>query len=114
MPPSQKQSCLIQRLGIHLSMRIMLAPMEGVVDHHVRALLSHIGGLDGCVTEFIRVTEQTLPYKIFFRFAPEIESHCLTPSGTPVKLQLLGGKPEPMAIKDRKSTRLNSSHVKIS
>ena len=79
-------------------MRIMLAPMEGVVDHHVRALLAQIGGLDGCVTEFIRVTEQVLPYKVFFRFAPELERNCLTPNGVPVKLQLLGGKPEPMAI----------------
>ena len=38
-------------------MRIMLAPMEGVVEHHVRDILSRIGGLDGCVTEFIRVTD---------------------------------------------------------
>jgi tRNA-dihydrouridine synthase len=45
-------------------MRIMLAPMEGVVEHHVRDILSRIGGLDGCVTEFIRVTDQKLPYKV--------------------------------------------------
>lgn len=79
-------------------MRIMLAPMEGVVEHHVRDILTRIGGLDGCVTEFIRVTDQKLPYRVFYKFAPELESGCNTPNGTPVRVQLLGSKPEPMAI----------------
>lgn len=76
----------------------MLAPMEGVVEHHVRDILTRIGGLDGCVTEFIRVTDQKLPYKVFYKFAQELESDCNTPNGTPVKVQLLGSKPEPMAL----------------
>jgi tRNA-dihydrouridine synthase C len=76
----------------------MLAPMEGVVEHHVRDILTRIGGLDGCVTEFIRVTDQKLPYRVFYKFAQELESNSLTPNGTPVKVQLLGSKPEPMAI----------------
>jgi tRNA-dihydrouridine synthase C len=79
-------------------MRIMLAPMEGVVEHHVRDILTRIGGLDGCVTEFIRVTDQKLPYKVFYKYAQELESDCKTPNGTPVRVQLLGSKPEPMAI----------------
>jgi tRNA-dihydrouridine synthase C len=79
-------------------MRIMLAPMEGVVEHHVRDILTRIGGLDGCVTEFIRVTDQKLPYKVFYKYAQELESGCKTPNGTPVRVQLLGSKPEPMAI----------------
>lgn len=79
-------------------MRVMLAPMEGVVEHHVRAILTEIGGLDGCVTEFIRITDQKLPAKVFFRFAPELEHDSKTPNGTPVKVQLLGSHPEPMAI----------------
>ena len=76
----------------------MLAPMEGVVEHHVRDILTRIGGLDGCVTEFIRITDQKLPYRIFHKYAQELESNCKTPNGTPVKVQLLGSKPEPMAI----------------
>lgn len=76
----------------------MLAPMEGVVEHHVRDILTRIGGLDGCVTEFIRVTDQKLPYRVFYKYAQELESNSQTPSGTPVKVQLLGSKPEPMAI----------------
>ena len=79
-------------------MRIMLAPMEGVVEHHVRDILTRIGGLDGCVTEFIRVTDQKLPYRVFYKYAQELESNSVTPNGTPVKVQLLGSKPEPMAI----------------
>jgi tRNA-dihydrouridine synthase C len=72
--------------------------MEGVVEHHVRDILTRIGGLDGCVTEFIRVTDQKLPYKVFYKYAQELESDCKTPNGTPVRVQLLGSKPEPMAI----------------
>jgi tRNA-dihydrouridine synthase C len=76
----------------------MLAPMEGVVEHHVRDILTRIGGLDGCVTEFIRVTDQKLPYRVFYKYAQELETGSKTPNGTPVKVQLLGSKPEPMAI----------------
>jgi len=81
-----------------VAMRIMLAPMEGVVEHHVRDILTRIGGLDGCVTEFIRITDQKLPYRVFYKYAQELENHSKTPNGTPVKVQLLGSKPEPMAI----------------
>lgn len=76
----------------------MLAPMEGVVEHHVRDILTRLGGVDGCVTEFIRVTDQKLPYKVFYKYAQELESNCCTPNNTPVKVQLLGSKPEPMAL----------------
>ncbi|VUD69045.1 tRNA-dihydrouridine(16) synthase [Thalassocella blandensis] len=46
--------------------------MEGVVDHHMRYLLSKIGGIDLCVTEFVRVTDHVLPRKVFTRYCPEI------------------------------------------
>lgn len=78
-------------------MRILLAPMEGVVDHHVRTLLTDIGGIDGCVTEFVRVNDQLLPPKVFHRLAPEILSNAQTPAGIPVKVQLLGSNPTSMA-----------------
>lgn len=94
-------------------MRIMLAPMEGVVDHHVREILGRLGGIDSCVTEFIRVNDQTLPYKVFFRYAPELENNCLTPSGIPVKLQLLGGKPEFMAINAIEAVRAGAKAIDL-
>ncbi|WP_346839526.1 tRNA-dihydrouridine synthase [Microbulbifer sp. SAOS-129_SWC] len=78
--------------------RIYQAPMEGVIDHHVRALLSAIGGVDICVTEFVRVTHTRLPRRVFLRLCPELDQDAATPSGTPVRLQLLGGNPESMAV----------------
>lgn len=32
-------------------MRLILAPMEGVVDHTMRFLLTSLDGIDRCVTE---------------------------------------------------------------
>lgn len=94
-------------------MRIMLAPMEGVVEHHVRNLLTAIGGLDGCVTEFIRVTDQKLPYKIFYKFAQELESGCKTPAGVPVKVQLLGSNPEFMAINAQELVKYGAKSIDL-
>ena len=91
----------------------MLAPMEGVVEHHVRDILSRIGGLDGCVTEFIRVTDQKLPYKVFYKYAQELESNCNTPNGTPVKVQLLGSKPEPMAMNALELVRYGAKAIDL-
>lgn len=34
-----------------------LAPMEGVVDHLMRDMLTCIGGFELCITEFVRVVE---------------------------------------------------------
>lgn len=94
-------------------MRIMLAPMEGVVEHHVREILTTIGGLDGCVTEFIRVTDQKLPYKVFIKYAQELESGSVTPNGTPVKVQLLGSKPEPMALNAQELVRYGAKSIDL-
>ena len=46
-------------------MKVMLAPMEGVVDHLMRDMLTRVGGFDQCVTEFVRVVDQKLPKKTF-------------------------------------------------
>lgn len=79
--------------------RILLAPMEGVVDWVMRDLLTRIGGVDLCVTEFIRVTDKLLPLNDFKKYCPELfeSPDCTTRSGTPVLIQLLGGQPGPMA-----------------
>ncbi len=72
--------------------------MEGVVDHEMRDVLTRVGGYDRCVTEFIRVTDQLLPERVFTRFAPELEQGGTTSAGTPVYLQLLGSNPKVMAM----------------
>ncbi len=74
-------------------MKIILAPMEGVVDHLMRDMLTQIGGFDLCVTEFIRVVSTKLPDKVFYRFCPELHNQGYTPSGVKVKVQLLGQEP---------------------
>jgi tRNA-dihydrouridine synthase C len=65
--------------------------MEGVIDHTMRALLSELGGIDRCVTEFLRVSHELLPARVFHRICPELRSGGHTPSGVPVYLQILGG-----------------------
>lgn len=73
-------------------MRLMLAPMEGVIDHTMRELLTGLGGVDRCVTEFVRVSERLLPERVFYRLCPELRSGGRTLAGVPVYLQLLGGQ----------------------
>ena len=78
-------------------MRLILAPMEGVLDHLMRDLLTRINPYDLCVTEFIRVVDMRLPPKVFYRLCPELHRGCRTPSGTPVRIQLLGQEPDWLA-----------------
>lgn len=78
-------------------MKIVLAPMEGVVDHLMRDMLSRVGGFDLCVTEFVRVVSTKLPHKVFYRLCPELHNQGYTPNGTKVKVQLLGQDPNCLA-----------------
>jgi tRNA-dihydrouridine synthase C len=94
-------------------MRIILAPMEGVIDHTMRTLLTELGGIDRCVTEFVRVTDELLPSRTFYRLCPELHQGGLTPSGVPVYVQLLGGKPVPMAQNARRAAALGAPGIDI-
>jgi len=77
--------------------KIVLAPMEGLADDVLRAVLTSAGGYDWCVTEFVRVTTTVLPHSCFTRFSPELNKGSRTASGTPVRIQLLGSDPQVMA-----------------
>ena len=70
-------------------MRVLLAPMEGVLDSLVRELLTEVNDYDLCVTEFLRVVDMLLPEKSFYRLCPELHRQSRTPSGTLVRVQLL-------------------------
>jgi len=94
-------------------MRLMLAPMEGVVDHLMRDMLTHIGGFDLCVTEFVRVVDQLLPPRVFRRLCPELDANGLTPAGTPVRLQLLGQEPHWLAENAVRAVELGSHGVDL-
>lgn len=94
-------------------MKIVLAPMEGVVDHLMRDMLSRVGGFDLCVTEFIRVVSTQLPNKVFYRFCPELHNQGYTPNGTKVKIQLLGQDPHWLALNAARAIELGSHGVDL-
>ena len=71
--------------------------MEGVLDHSLRDVLTRVGGIDRCVSEFIRVTDRLLPARVYTRLMPELLHGSCTPAGTPVRAQLLGSDPQCLA-----------------
>ncbi len=71
-------------------MTIVLAPMEGLLDHTLRDILTRVGGVDRCVSEFIRVTGTLMPDRLFYRIVPELLNGGRTRAGVPVRAQLMG------------------------
>ena len=67
-------------LAKDFSPMIILAPMEGLLDHPLRETLTRVGGLDRCVSEFIRVTGTLLPGRVFHRIVPELGHGGRTPA----------------------------------
>ncbi len=78
-------------------MQIALAPMENLVDEILRDVLTRVGGIDWCVTEFVRVNDTLLPPSCFRRIAPELSHGSRTRAGTPMRVQLLGSDPACLA-----------------
>jgi tRNA-dihydrouridine synthase C len=76
---------------------VLLAPMEGLLDFVLRDILTRVGGIDRCVSEFIRITDQLLPERVFLRIVPELYNGGRTLAGVPVRAQLLGSDPGCMA-----------------
>ncbi len=94
-------------------MKLILAPMEGVVDFHMRQLLSKLGGFDLCVTEFIRVVDATFPDRVFYRYCRELHNSGYTEAGTPVRIQLLGQNAEALAENAVKAVSLGSHGIDL-
>ncbi|OOE79862.1 tRNA dihydrouridine(16) synthase DusC [Salinivibrio sp. ML198] len=95
------------------SPRIVLGPMEGVLDPLMRKLLTEINHYSLCVTEFVRVVDQRLPEKVFHRFCPELAHGGTTTAGTPVRVQLLGQDPTAMASNAVRAIQLGSQGIDI-
>lgn len=74
-------------------MMILLAPMEGLLEATLRDVLTRVGGVDRCVSEFIRVSGTLLPRRVFLRSVPELRSGGRTTAGVPVRPQLMGSDP---------------------
>ncbi len=94
-------------------MRVILAPMEGVADAPMRSLLTSVGGYDLVISEFIRVVDQLLPEKVFYRLCAELANDSQTKAGTPVRLQLLGQHPNWMAENALRAIELGSRGVDL-
>lgn len=78
-------------------MTLLLAPMEGLLDATLRDVLTRTGGIDRCVSEFIRVTQTLLPERALLRVVPELLHGGRTRAGVPVRPQLLGSDPACLA-----------------
>lgn len=96
--------------------RLLLAPMEGLLDATLRDALTLDGpasGLDRCVSEFIRVTGTLLPPKAFRRIVPELDRGGRTPGGVPVRPQLLGSDPACLAENAARLVELGAEGVDL-
>ncbi len=102
--------------------KIFLAPMEGVVDHITRDLLTGIGGIDLCLTEFIRVLDQSIPDHVFHREAIELTfgaeteinlSRSHTRAGVPLLVQLLGSDPARLGENARRAVDLGAVGIDL-
>ena len=94
-------------------MRLVLGPMEGVLDHLMREILTDINDYDLCVTEFVRVSDRLLPDRSFYKLCPELKQGSQTKSGTPVHLQLLGQHPQWMAENAVKAAELGARGIDL-
>ncbi len=94
-------------------MKLFLAPMEGVVDWVMRDTLTQLGGVDQCVTEFLRVTDKLHPESVFYKNCPELKTGSRTRAGTPVFVQLLGGQADPLALNAQRAVKLGALGVDL-
>lgn len=93
--------------------RLFLAPMEGVTDWAMRDLLTSLGGIDQCTTEFLRVTDNLHSDAIFYKNCPELLTNSKTRSGVPVFVQLLGGKVDPLVANAIRAQELGALGVDL-
>lgn len=92
---------------------LILAPMEGLLDHGLRAILTRVDGIDRCVSEFIRVTGQLLPARSFLRIVPELARGSRTAAGVPVWPQLLGSNPACLADNAARLAQLRPAGIDL-
>ena len=93
--------------------KLILAPMEGVLDVLMRDIFTQINNFDLCITEFIRIVDALLPERVFYRVCPELYHDGYTPSATPIRVQLLGQHPQWMAENAVRAIELGSHGVDI-
>lgn len=92
---------------------LVLAPMEGVTDAPMRALMSERGGFTYCVSEFLRISQEVPPPKTLVKHVPEFSTGCMTGSGLPVQVQFLGGDPEKLARAAVQAHQMGASAIDL-
>lgn len=110
--------------------------MEGITHAAFREKICSLGGVDFCVTEFIRITNQLQPKKVYFRFCPELKK--LTPkpilpedfvcdpfhiskyqsgplinNSTPLIVQLLGSDPDALLANAERAIQLGARGIDL-
>jgi len=92
---------------------VVLAPMEGVTDAPMRALMGELGGFTLAVSEFLRVSQVVPGPRVFMRHVPELLTGSRTPTGLPVVVQLLGGDAGRMAEAAAVAASLGAAAIDI-
>ena len=92
---------------------LILAPMDGITDAPMRALQGELGAFTFAVSEFIRVSQEPLPQKVFRREVPELLNGSLTPTGLPVQVQILGGHAGRMAATAMNAVKAGAKAIDI-
>ncbi|MBC7385240.1 MAG: tRNA-dihydrouridine synthase family protein [Cryobacterium sp.] len=92
---------------------IILAPMEGITDAPMRAMLTEIGGFSHVVSEFLRVSQTVIPKKVFRKEIPECENGFRTGKSVLVQPQLLGGDPSRLAESAREVISLGAPGIDL-
>ncbi|MGB2064830.1 MAG: tRNA dihydrouridine synthase [Marinomonas gallaica] len=92
---------------------LAVAPMEGVMDHTMRSLLSSVGGMDYLVSEFVRVTQQTVSAQSLKRLVPELDKASRTTFNHPVHLQILGSNIDTMASTAEEAGLAGATHLDL-
>ncbi|MFZ9595267.1 MAG: tRNA dihydrouridine synthase [Bdellovibrionia bacterium] len=92
---------------------LVLAPMEGVTDAPMRALLTQRGGFTLCVSEFIRISQSLLPARTYLEHVPELKTGCRTQAQVPVQIQLLGGDEQRLAKSAVQAVQLGAPAIDL-
>lgn len=93
--------------------KLILAPMEGVIDPLMRKILCTINDYDLCITEFVRVVDSLVPKVIYHRICPELHHGCHSSNDTPLRIQLLGQEPKWMAENAVRAIELGSHGIDV-
>ncbi len=95
----------------HNAPALVLAPMDGITDATMRAMLGSFGVFSWAVSEFIRVSNSPIPAHVFRREVPELGGN--TTNEMPVQVQILGGDPGRMALSAHNAFKAGAKAIDI-